>query len=105
MTTAAWILLGIAAVAAVGDWWAVARARMRLEYVCKPLATAALLGVASTLDPRYCDRRIAFAVAIALSLIGDVALMLPTDRFVLGLGAFLAAHVAFAVGFALHAGD
>jgi uncharacterized membrane protein YhhN len=46
-----------------------------------------------------------FVAALAWSLAGDVALMLPGDRFVAGLGSFLLAHVAYAVGFALHPGD
>ena len=39
-----------------------------------------------------------FVVALACSLAGDVFLMLPSDRFVEGLGAFLLAHVAYIVG-------
>jgi len=101
MTTAAGVLLAVAAVAAVADWIAVVRAHKPLEYVAKPLATAALVGVAATLDPASSDQRIAFAVALVLSLMGDVALMLPADRFVAGLGSFLLAHVAYIVGFAV----
>ena len=37
-------------------------------------------------------------LALGLSLLGDVLLMLPSDRFVFGLGAFLLAHVAYIVG-------
>lgn len=105
MTTAASVLLGVAAVAAVGDWVAVVRTDLRLEYLCKPLTTVALVGVAATLDPGSSDQRIAFLVALVLSLVGDVALMLPSDRFVIGLGAFLAAHVAYVVGFGTLGGD
>ena len=105
MTTVAWILFGVAAVAAVGDWVAVVRTDLRLEYLCKPLATTALVGVAATLDPASSDQRIAFVVALVLSLVGDVALMLPSDRFVVGLAAFLAAHVAYIVGFGTLGGD
>jgi uncharacterized membrane protein YhhN len=101
MTTAAGVLLAMAVVAAVTDWVAVLRVHQPLEYLAKPLATAALVGVAATLDPASPDQRLAFAVALALSLLGDVALMLPTDRFVVGLGAFLLAHVAYIVGFAV----
>ena len=45
------------------------------------------------------DRQVWFVVALVFSLVGDVALMLDSDRFVLGLGAFLVAHVAYIVGF------
>jgi uncharacterized membrane protein YhhN len=106
MTTGAWILLAVAAVAAVGDWVAVNRGDgSRLEYVCKPLATAALIGVAATIDPTSDEQRWWFVAALVLSLIGDVALMLPSDRFVIGLGAFLAAHIAYVVGFATLGGS
>ncbi len=36
---------------------------------------------------------------LALSLVGDIFLMLPTDRFVHGLIAFLAAHVLYSIAF------
>lgn len=38
-------------------------------------------------------------LGIALSLIGDVLLMLPRDRFVAGLASFLLAHLAYLVAF------
>jgi uncharacterized membrane protein YhhN len=101
MTTAAGVLLAVAAVAAVSDWVAVVRAHKPLEYVAKPLATAALVAVAATLDPASSDQRLAFVIALVLSLMGDVALMLPADRFVVGLGSFLLAHAAYIVGFAV----
>ena len=73
------------------------------------MATAALVGVAATLDAAHGDTRAWFVVALVLCLAGDVFLMLParqdgTDGFVPGLGSFLLAQLAFAVGFALHGG-
>ncbi len=38
-------------------------------------------------------------VALSLCLVGDVALLGPPSMFLVGLGAFLAAHVAFIVLF------
>ena len=38
-------------------------------------------------------------IALCLCLVGDVALMEPIDQFVVGLGAFLVAHLAFIVVF------
>jgi uncharacterized membrane protein YhhN len=105
MTTAASALLALAVLAAVGDWIAVIRARKPLEYICKPLAITALIAVAATLDPRSSDQQLAFVIALGLSLAGDVALMVPSDRFVAGLGAFLLAHVAYIVGFAIAGGS
>jgi uncharacterized membrane protein YhhN len=109
VTVTAGVLLGVAGVVAVGDWVAVARASTRLEYVCKPAATAALIGVAATLDAAHGDTRAWFVAALALCVAGDVFLMLPNRAggvggFVAGLGSFLLAQVAFTFGFGLHGG-
>ena len=110
MTVIAGVLLGVATVFAVGDWVAIARVSTRLEYVCKPAATAALIGVAATLDAAHGDTRAWFVAGLVLCLAGDVFLMLPArpdgfDGFVPGLGSFLFAQLAFTVGFALHGGS
>ena len=105
MTTAAWAILACAAVVAIVDWIAVARGWTRVEYAAKPLTMVALIGVALTIDPAYSDMRAAFVIALACSLVGDVFLMLPTDRFVAGLAAFLAAHLAYTAGFLLGPGS
>jgi uncharacterized membrane protein YhhN len=99
------VLLGAAGVLAVGNWVAVAGERKPLEYVCKPGKLAALLGVALVVDPTHGDTRAWFVVALALSLAGDVFLMLPSDRFVAGLTAFLLAHVAYVIGLTRHGGS
>ena len=105
MTAGATTLLVAAAVLAAGDWLAVARENKRLEYVCKPGALVALVGVALTLDPAHGDVRAWFVVALVQSLAGDVFLMLPSDRFVAGLSAFLLAHVAYVIGLTRHGGS
>jgi uncharacterized membrane protein YhhN len=105
VTAGAWALVGVAGLLAAGDWLAVARGRKHLEYVCKPGALSALIGVALALDPRHSDVRAWFVVALALSLAGDVFLMLPSDRFVAGLASFLLAHVAYVVGLTRHGGS
>jgi len=93
--------MGLAAVAAVVDWVAVAREDTRLEYVAKP-AVLALLTVAAAVLPSthtdLVDRRWWFVAALACCLVGDVLLMLPRDLFVPGLVAFLVGHVLFIVG-------
>jgi len=98
VTASAWALLVFAAGFAVGDWIAVGTANKRLEYVCKPLTIVFLMGVASAIDVG--DRSVQnwFLLALGLSLVGDVLLMLPRDRFVLGLVAFLLAHLAYIIG-------
>jgi len=107
VTTGAWVLLVVAAGLAVGDW--ISRIHpvppgsiSRLEYVCKPGTLLALIGVAVLVDPTHADERVWFVVALVLSLAGDVFLMLPDDRFVAGLAAFLFAHVAYVVGLNLY---
>ncbi len=110
MTATAATLLAVAAVFAVGDWVAVAAASARLEYLCKPAATAALVVAAVTVDPVHADTRGWFVAALTLCLAGDVWLMLPAgpsghDWFVPGLASFLLAQLAFATGFALHGGS
>jgi uncharacterized membrane protein YhhN len=98
MTDAAWIALGVAAVAALTDWYAVARNHRRLEYIAKPLTMVALAVVAATLDPADPTRRLWFTAAVVFSLAGDVFLMLPRDRFVAGVGAFLVGHLCYVGG-------
>jgi uncharacterized membrane protein YhhN len=81
------------------DWIAVARERKPLEYIAKPATLAALLVAAVLLDPASATQRSWFVAALALSLVGDVFLMLPSDRFVPGLVAFLLGHLAYIAGF------
>lgn len=91
------ILLAAAAIvgAALGGPW------LWLHYAGKPLATLSILWLAASALPsvtaRY--RRIVLA-GMLLSLVGDICLMLPGDRFVPGLVAFLLAHVCYIAAFA-----
>jgi len=96
-----WILVGVAGLAALVDWVAVARRDERLEYAAKPAVLAALILAAAVLPADHTDlvhRRWWFVAALACSLLGDVLLMLPRDLFVPGLAAFLTGHVLFIVG-------
>lgn len=107
---------------ALADWIAVSRRAMdpasvgarRAEYAAKPLTMVFLLAtglaVADAHHRASAYLVAAMAVALVLSLVGDVFLMLPEDspaadrNFVIGLGAFLLAHVAYIAGFVrLHA--
>ena len=98
MTAGAFLLLALALVAAAGDWIAVHQEAKGLEYVCKPLTMVLLIGAPVALDPQDPTVRSWFVVALVLCLAGDVLLMLPDDRFVFGLGAFLLGHIAYIVG-------
>jgi uncharacterized membrane protein YhhN len=99
MGALAWVLLVLAAVLAAGDWVAVAGGHRRLQYFCKPATMVALIGVAATIQPAVAAQQRWWLLALALSLCGDVLLMLPRDRFVAGLGAFLLGHLAYIAGF------
>lgn len=84
-----------AVVVAVIDWIAVAQERQQLEYLAKPAALGLLL-LYATLAPHPSGYLIA---ALALSLLGDVYLMLPDQLFPAGLAAFLLAHLAYIAAF------
>lgn len=98
MTTLAVVLLGATFVVAALDWYAVGRGDQRLEYVMKPLTMVVLIGAALALDDVDGTARSWFVAALALSLAGDVFLMLPSDQFVPGLASFLLGHIAYIVG-------
>ncbi len=103
MNAAAGVLLGVTLAVAAVDWFAVQTDRRPLEYLAKPATMVALIGAALVLDPANGTARTWFVVALALSLAGDVFLMLPQDLFVPGLASFLLGHIAYVVG--LWSGD
>jgi uncharacterized membrane protein YhhN len=90
--------LGAAVLFAVLDWVAVARRNKPLEYVAKPATMIALIVLALSFQDVSDPRRWAFVIALAFSLLGDVFLMLPSDRFIAGVAAFFTAHIAYIVG-------
>jgi uncharacterized membrane protein YhhN len=69
-------------------------------YVFKPLTTTLILAIACLpavgVESLY---QWAIVVGLVFSLAGDVFLMLPHDRFIAGLIAFLLAHIAYIVAF------
>ena len=69
-------------------------------YLFKPLTTT-LLFLLACMAPSVQGRRyqLAIAIGLACSLIGDVLLMLPRDRFIAGLASFLIAHLAYILAF------
>src|SRR5207248_1134734 len=75
VTAGAWALLVLAAILAAGDWAAVARGIERLEYVCKPGALAALIGVALTLHPAHGDVRAWFVVGPLVAYMAVISAM------------------------------
>ncbi len=99
MTTAAAVLLAIAAGAAMVDWWAVLRDRLGVEFLAKPLVVIALIGVALALETDDNVVRGIVIAALGASLVGDVVLMTPDARFEVGLFAFLVAHLLYIAAF------
>jgi uncharacterized membrane protein YhhN len=74
--------------------------RRWMVYLFKPLTTLAIVAAAlvdqGTTPPLY---RRAVVAGLAFSLLGDVLLMLPRDRFVPGLASFFAAHLCYVAAF------
>lgn len=113
MNSSAWLFLALFLAVAAMNWVAVHLRNKRLEYVAKPGCMLFLIAAALVLDPADTGARVALVVALVLSLVGDVFLMLPgreqdssgPNLFVAGLAAFLAAHIAYVIGFALEGID
>ncbi|PIE31939.1 MAG: hypothetical protein CSA55_04470 [Ilumatobacter coccineus] len=90
------IVLGVAAVAAIIDWWAVAREQLTIERWAKPATMALLVAVAATYGEVTSDIRSWLVVGAIFGLIGDIALLNDGETaFMTGLGAFLIGHLAY----------
>jgi uncharacterized membrane protein YhhN len=99
MTDTAALLLAVAALAAVVDWWSVGTDRLGVEFLAKPAVIICLVGVALAIEvdgtgAGSVERGIVIA-ALGASLVGDVVLMTPDARFEAGLAAFLVAHLLY----------
>lgn len=92
------VLLVLAGVAALVDWWAVATDRHAVRLVSKPLTMALLVGVAGTIGDAPSDVRTWLLIGAVLGLAGDVALLGDGEfAFMAGLAAFAIGHLAYAV--------
>lgn len=92
-----YFFFGLAFALAVLDWIAVAQKWKKLEYFAKPATMVALLAFVIQ-NGGLRGGMLWFTLGLALSLAGDVFLMLPRERFIAGLVSFLLAHVAYIVG-------
>lgn len=97
MTSTVVVFLVVATIFSIGDWWAVHTSKKSLQYVCKPLATVAFLGVAIAILDADGVPQTWRIIAFVFCLLGDVFLMLPRDAFVSGLASFAIAQICFAV--------
>jgi len=97
---AGWIVV---LAAAVVDWIAVAKSWKRIEYIAKPITMVLLFGYLALAGGFGSLPLVCFGLGIFFSLVGDVSLMVSYARFsnrwfLLGLAAFLLAHVAYIIG-------
>jgi alkylglycerol monooxygenase len=88
--------------------WAEYKGRKDWVYAAKPLSTLLVILAAALAFTRPGVDLVYTAwilVGLALSLVGDVALMFPSQRaFLLGLVAFLLAHVVYTIVFTVYSG-
>jgi uncharacterized membrane protein YhhN len=91
-------LVAVFAAFAVADWTAIWHGADRSRTLSKPIATVVLVAIAAVAGEMDGDARSALVIAAVLCLAGDVALLGDSEkRFLLGLSAFAAAHVAYVV--------
>jgi len=95
------IILSVLAFASAAAHIYADRKRMdRYAYVFKPLSMVLLLLIAVfAVSGNLSVYGLAIIAGSVFSLVGDVARMLPRKQIVIGMGAFLAAHVAYIICF------
>jgi uncharacterized membrane protein YhhN len=72
----------------------------RVLYIAKPLATLLILALGLTKPAATPDYyRVLIVMGLVFSLLGDILLMLPQNRFIWGLAAFLVTHLCYIVAF------
>ena len=94
------ILLGLVFLSALLDWYVVYKGWKKLEYFLKPL-TMVFLFIFLITSTGLKGVSLWFGIGIIFSLAGDIFLMLPKEKFIAGLVAFLLAHLAYIIGFNL----
>ena len=85
---------------ALAHIWGEYRGPMRIVYFFKPLTVVLILCVALIQPTEEAFYKYLLLAGLCFSLVGDVFLMLPDDRFVAGLTAFLIAHLFYIAAFA-----
>lgn len=94
------LLSAAALLSAVIHLWAVYRGPRLLSYFAKPTTTTLILFLALSATPSVSPfYQMAIVVGLLFSLAGDIFLMLPADRFIAGLVAFLLAHIVYSIAF------
>jgi uncharacterized membrane protein YhhN len=100
VTTHLWVISVALGVTVLINWRSVLRGDEVVERLTKPLVVLLLMGLAWSLHWEGwvpgSPPLLPVIVALACCLVGDVALLRATEtRFLVGLGAFLLAHVAY----------
>jgi uncharacterized membrane protein YhhN len=83
---------------ATADWIAVAKNWKELRYVAKPGVMLALLALLWAFTG-FQGGMVFFALALVFSMAGDIALILPKERFIAALVLFMLAHLSFMAAF------
>lgn len=96
-----WTLATATAALSVTNWLAVARGTYRLEWWTKLLTMVALVATVVAAGAFHTTTGAWLVVALFFGLLGDVALLGDTERrFLAGVAAFFAGHLAYLVCFA-----
>ncbi|MDW3643053.1 lysoplasmalogenase family protein, partial [Vibrio sp. 1291-1] len=72
-----------------------------LFYVSKPLPVLVMIGILLNSPASQLPYTQWILVGLSLSLLGDLLLMLPRDKFIIGLSLFCSAHLSYSYGFSL----
>ncbi len=70
-------------------------------YVSKPLPVLCMLGILIQSPAYHMPYTHWILVGLSLSLLGDLLLMLPRDKFITGLVLFCSAHLSYSYGFTI----
>lgn len=102
MSGAQSVAVAVTVVALVAYMWAEYARIDRARHIAKPTASLGFIAVALVSGATGSAFGVAVLAALVLSMVGDVALLGRSHRaFLIGLGAFLVAHLAFAAAFGL----
>ena len=97
------VLLGLAFICALIDWYSVWQKNRKIEVVVKPLTMVFLISwiYFFGLDENIIETNLVyFIIGLGLCLIGDIFLFLPARKYFMpGLIAFLLGHLSYIVGF------
>lgn len=94
-----YIIVGIIISACLFIWFDFKKVKF-YNYLFKPLTTILIIGLAIIQDPgNYNQYSTLIISGLIFSLVGDIFLMLPSDKFLQGLFSFFIAHILFIIAF------